>query len=120
MAEFDLKTPHVSCLYYLFKEGSLTSKELADRCDEDKAAISRSIDFLENKGYLKCESETKKRYKAQLSLTPEGLSVAEQVSEKIDGILDFVGKGLLDEERARFYESLRAISDNLEAFCEKY
>ena len=42
-AEFNLKSPHVSCLYYLLKHGNMTATELCELCDEDKAAISRSI-----------------------------------------------------------------------------
>lgn len=44
MAEFDLRSTHVSCLYYLYAENTLTAKELCDICDEDKAAISRSLE----------------------------------------------------------------------------
>ena len=58
MAEFGLKSPHVSCLYYLYTEESLTAKELADICDEDKAALSRSIVALEKLGYIYCDAET--------------------------------------------------------------
>ncbi len=120
MAEFELKAPHVSCLYYLYREGGLTAKELADRCDEDKAAISRSIDYLEERGYLTCNSSAKKRYKAPLALTDSGLEVAERISEKIDGILNIVGKGQDEEERHAFYRSLKTVSDNLEKIIEEY
>lgn len=48
MDEFNLKSTHVSCLYYLYEENSLTAKELCDVCDEDKAAISRSLDYIEH------------------------------------------------------------------------
>jgi len=51
MEEFDLKSPHVSCLYYLFKSNNLTATELCEICQEDKSAISRSLDYLESKGY---------------------------------------------------------------------
>ena len=47
MASFQLKGPHVSCLFYLYRGGPMTAAELCDRCDEDKAAISRSLDYLE-------------------------------------------------------------------------
>lgn len=47
MADFQLKGPHVSCLYYLSMQDGLTSAELCERADEDKAAISRSLDYLE-------------------------------------------------------------------------
>ena len=63
METFDLKGPHVSCLYYLYKSnGSLTLKELCDICDEDKAYISRAVDSLEKDGYIECNSKTEKRY----------------------------------------------------------
>ncbi len=120
MAEFDLKAPHVSCLYYLLRDGTLTSKELSDLCDEDKAAISRSIDFLETRGYLVCNSDAKKRYKARFFLTEDGKKIAAKITEKIDGILSFVGKSLEEKERQRFYDDLKSVSDNLESFCEKY
>ena len=56
MQKFNLKTPHVSCLYFLYKkDGSLTAKELCDVCDEDKAAISRSIEHLEKENFIKCD-----------------------------------------------------------------
>ena len=42
MADFELKGPHVSCLYYLSQQDGMTAAELCERCDEDKAAISRS------------------------------------------------------------------------------
>ena len=53
MEEFSLKSPHVSCLYYLYKsKGSLTATKLCEICDEDKAYISRSLDSLENSKYI--------------------------------------------------------------------
>ena len=61
MSEYNLKSPHVSCLYYLYKHNSLTAKELCDICDEDKSNVSRSIKFLEENGYLVCNSKKEKR-----------------------------------------------------------
>jgi DNA-binding MarR family transcriptional regulator len=120
MAEFNLKSPHVSCLYYLYKAEALTAKELSDMCDEDKAAISRSILHLEKSGYLVCDSQAKKRYKAPLLLTEEGRAVASRIAEKIDGVLDYVGGFMDQKERLEFYQTLSRISDNIQKFCEKY
>ena len=119
MAEFNLKSTHVSCLYYLYVESSLTAKELCDICDEDKGAISRSLDYLEKNGYLKCESNAEKRYKSPLELTELGKCVAEKISKKIERILDEASIGLTEENRVIFYQSLNLISDNLEKICEK-
>ena len=49
MLGFNLKGPHVVCIYYLYVKKSLTAKELCDLCEEDKANVSRNIDFLEKK-----------------------------------------------------------------------
>lgn len=120
MAEFHLKSPHVSCLYYLHKQKEMTAKELCDICDEDKAAVSRSIDYLEKNGYISCDSKTEKRYKSPLYLTELGEKIAKKIAEKIDGILDKASEGLSEENRKIFYSSLFLISENLQRICDKY
>ncbi len=119
MSEYRLKSPHVSCLYYLYKEETLTAKELSDICDEDKASLSRSIDQLEKSGYLSCDSDARKRYKAPLELTDAGREIAKIIVEKVDEILDFVGNCLDDSERISFYTSLEQISKRLDDYYEK-
>ena len=120
MAEFDLKSPHVSCLYYLYKEGALTLKALGDICDEDKAALSRSIDYLEKRGYVTLNNKKGMRYKAEISLSETGREVAGKVVRKIDGFLKDVGVSLGEEGRAALYSGLRTVNRDLEKICEKY
>ena len=55
MSEFHLKGPHVSCLYYLTQLGPLTAGQLCDRCEEDKAAVSRSLEYLEQNEPTLCD-----------------------------------------------------------------
>lgn len=120
MAEYNLKSPHVSCLYYLYKNGPLTSRELCDTCDEDKGAISRSLDYLEREGYITSNTNVKKRYKTPLTLTEKGIAVGKKVAEKIDNVLDYVGRRLDDGERERFYRSLEIICEDLKKVTDKY
>ena len=120
MAEYNLKAPHVSCLYYLYKNGPLTARELCDICDEDKGAVSRSLDYLERHEYISCDSETGKRYKAQLVLTKKGMEIGCRVAEKIDNVLNLIGCDMSDEDRAQFYGCLELISDDLKKITEKY
>ena len=119
MAEFNLKSTHVSCLYYLYGQRGLTAKELCEVCDEDKGAISRSIDFLETNGYLTCSSKTLKRYKCPVELTEKGEEVAKKLVDKIDKILEEASKGLNENDREIFYKSLSLIAGNLGNICEK-
>ncbi len=114
MAEFQLKGPYVSCLYYLSLTDGLTAAALCERCDEDKAAISRSLDDLEKSGYITCESSTGRRYRAPLHLTERGRAVCRGINERIDRIVDSASQGLSEAERKSMYRALTLISENLE------
>lgn len=120
MSEFNLKGPHVSCLYYLYKSGSVTAKELCDICAEDKANISRSIRHLEENGYLICHSKTAKRYQSPLILTEKGCQLGKHIAEKIDSVLAEASAGLDEQNRAIFYSSLALIHNNLQNICKEY
>ena len=121
MAEFNLKSPHVSCLYYLYKHsGTLTAKELCDICDEDKGAISRSIEYLEETGYIECNSKSEKRYKSPLILTDSGIAIGKFIAEKVDKILELASTGLSERNRKTFYDSLILIGNNLQKICDYY
>lgn len=119
MAEYNLRGPHISCLYYLYVSQGLTATDLCERCEEDKATISRSLEYLENNGYLTCESKSAKRYKSPLLLTEKGKEAGRKIAEKIDRILDEISIGLTEEERVAFYRSLTIISDGLDAISNK-
>lgn len=118
MAEYNLRSPHISCLYYLYRFNGLTATDLCERCEEDKATISRSLDYLEKNGYLSCETKSVKRYKSPLILTEKGELVGKKISEKIDRVLEDISVGLTEEERTRFYRSLSIISESLEKVAQ--
>lgn len=120
MSEYNLKGTHVSCLYYLYSEADLTATDLCERCEEDKATISRTLDYLEANGYLACKSKSAKRYKSPLFLTEKGSEVGKGIADKIDSILEEIGDGLSEEERAAFYRSLSIISESLKSLANKY
>lgn len=119
MADYNLKSVHVSCLYYLFLAGSLTATDLCERCEEDKATISRALDYLETKGYLTCESKSVKRYKSPFTLTEEGYEVGKKIVDKINFVLDTISTSLTEDERQVFYHSLSVISESLETVSKE-
>lgn len=114
MKEYHLKSIHVSCLYYLYKANGLTATRLCEKCEEDKATISRAVDYLEQNEYITCESKTIKRYNSQLLLTSKGQKVGKEIAQKIDYVLNEVGNGLSNEERESLYRSLAIINTSLE------
>ena len=119
MDDFGLKGTHVSCLYYLYLEEGMTAKELCEKCGEDKGAISRSLEYLEENDYIACDDNKEKRYRAVLFLTNKGKEVANKVSEKINKVLESVNVCMSDSERDIFYKGLVNIADNLENITEK-
>ncbi len=114
MSEYNLRSAHVSCLYYLYTNKGATATDLCERCEEDKATISRALDYLETNGYLTCETKSIKRYKSPLLLTDKGLKIGQKIADKIDGVLDAISGSLTEEERLAFYRSLSVISESLE------
>ena len=118
MADYHLRSAHVSCLYYVYSLGSVTSAELCEHCEEDKATISRALDHLEANGFVLRDSDRTKRYRSPLRLTERGQEAGKRIAEKIDTVLDTVSRTLTDEERAAFYRSLSAISRSLDAIAQ--
>ena len=119
MAEYNLRNSHVSCLYFIYMAGEITATELCEKCEEDKATISRAIDYLEKNGFVTCEIQNGKRYKSPLVLTEKGAIIGKKIGDKIDSVLDEIGIGLSDEERNEFYRSLTIISNSLENVANK-
>lgn len=119
MAEYNLRNSHVSCLYFIYMAGEITATELCEKCEEDKATISRAIDYLEKNGFVTCEIQNGKRYKSPLVLTEKGAIIGKKIGDKIDSALDQIGIGLSDAERTEFYRILSIISNSLEKVANK-
>ena len=119
MAEYNLRSAHVSCLYFIFKAQNITATELCEKCEEDKATISRALDYLEKNGFIICESKSVKRYKTPLALTEKGTVVGKKIADKIDGVLDNVGVGLSDNELKEFYRYLTIINDIIDGIANQ-
>ena len=118
MAEYNLRSSHVSCLYYLYTSYTLTATDLCELCEEDKATISRSLDYLEKNDFIACQTKDAKRYKSPLYLTEKGNEAGQKIAGKINNILDAISGGLTEEERVAFYRSLLIISNSLDAISK--
>lgn len=94
----------------------LTSGELTEHSDRDKAAVSRIVAEMTEKGLL-CRSSEDKTYKARLQLTDDGKKAADFVASRAKAAVEAVGRELSDENRAVFYSALGSIAKNLEQLC---
>lgn len=111
MTELGLKGAHAMCLFFLHHNPQgLTAAQLCQLCAEDKAAISRTLVSLQEKGYIRTGE---RKYRFPLRLTEAGTHVAQQLDDQICQWVSFGGDGLTDEERTVFYKALSHISENL-------
>lgn len=120
MQEFGLKASHTMCLYYLshHREG-LTPTMLTDLCCIDKAATSRTLKQLVEKGLVYSDIPREKRgYRNLYYLSGEGLKLAKSINQKIDQALDLGGLGISEEDRSNLYQSLKTINKNLDSYVE--
>ena len=118
-SKFNLTGPCVYCIYYLYKHNEgLTARELCLLCDEDKAAISRTLEHLEDNGFIVCNSSTKKRYNSPLLLTPKVNEVGKKFVNIIDNLLNEASTNVTIEERDALYSALTKICNNLQKICD--
>lgn len=119
MSEYNLRSAHVSCLYFIYRGDNITSTELCEKCEEDKATISRAIDYLKKNDFISSETNSSKKYKSPLVLTHKGGIAGKKIADKIDGVLNEVSIGLSNEERKEFYRCLSIISNSIELVANK-
>lgn len=118
MEKYGLKGPHAQCLLALHRhpEG-ITAAQLCQVCDKDKAAVSRMVAELEEKGLLNRDAVGGIRYRAMLKLTEQGQAAAEHVEQLAGRAVEEAGAGMTEQQRSIMYAALGLIADNLQAIC---
>lgn len=119
MEKMGLKSTHVSCLYNLYKSKHLTLTELCEVCDENKAAISRTVDYLVENKYVEKKYDETTKYKVPLTLTKKGEEIGQYIDKKVDEIVDLASVGINDKDREILYASLNSINKNLQMIANK-
>ena len=97
----------------------LTAAQLSELCEKDKAAVSRAVTELENRGLLIRSAQSSGTYRASLTLTETGLQAAKFVSARAAAAVEQAGKGLSDQDRQAFYAALGRIAANLDAISKE-
>ncbi len=120
MERMGLKAGYTMCLYNLGKhpEG-LTATQLVELCKEDKAAISRTLSQLSEKGLVAYElSEQKRSYRTSYHLTAKGKEAVAGIREKVYQALEKGSDGMTQEQRENLYAALERISRNLAEYLD--
>ena len=104
---------HARILDSLLTEDHITQKELADRCQMDATTMSRSLDKLQQSGFLNRKQDPASRRSFLICLTDAGRREARIVRRLLNYLDDQTWKGFEPDELERFHEYLKRVLDNL-------
>ncbi len=116
MEKHGYKGSYVHYLNAVAKYEGATATDLEEICNIDKAAVSRSIAEMEQKGLVKRESglnNYRRHYRAKIFLTEKGKEVAAMVHEKASAAVLAVGSTMSEDERKIVYSVLNRVFDEL-------
>jgi len=89
-------------------------ERLAEQLDIGKAAVSRTIDALEAKGYVARARRPGDRRSLSVRLTDKGLSIGAVVEGVYERLYALVGRGIAEEELLGIESLLARVASNLE------
>ena len=92
-------------------EGGITLGGLCEKCDKDKAAVSRAVAEMIKAGLIERTDGT--QYRACVRLTDAGREAAAFVKQRVETAVGEIGKGVTKTELASFYKTLDTITSNL-------
>ena len=119
MERYGLKAGHVTCLHHLNSSpDGLTLVQLTKLCEMDKAAVSRYMSALQEKGLVARENTENKKYRRIWSLTEAGRAIAIDLDGSIEDAVDAVGFFLTESDRLILYKDLELIDANLMALID--
>ncbi|MDE7454670.1 MAG: MarR family winged helix-turn-helix transcriptional regulator [Clostridia bacterium] len=117
MNKHDLKPIHVSCGYFLYRNPQgLTAKELGEMSLEDKAAISRALQTLQQRGYVQYVHGGRNEI---VQLTDEGKKLTADIAQRITDAVNACSANIKEDERVFLYNSLFEIAENLTNYYKK-
>lgn len=91
----------------------ITAAQLSEICDKDKAAVSRIVSEMIEKGLVVRKSATETMYRAKLTLSQEGEKVAQFVARRASAAIEAMGNELSEEQRKTLYFALDNIARKL-------
>ena len=109
----DLKFTQFHVLKQLAYFGHMTATELARSVDVDGGAMTRQLDQLEAKGYLRRQPHEQDRRALRIELTEAGQLLWKHLHESNMATLERAQKGLTELERANLLDYLERVLNAL-------
>lgn len=98
----------------LLEQGAMTQRELADRCMLDVTTMSRTIDKMQDAGYLLRTVNPSCRRSFLICITEKGKEKAAYVQKIFSDLDDQIWEGLSEGEMETLYATLLKIKNNFQ------
>lgn len=114
LKEYDISPEQWSLVFRVVERSGLTQKELSDSTYKDQANITRSIDRLEQKGFLKRIENPNDRRSFQLVPTQDAIALVERIIPLSQAFNAELTQGFSEEETKMLIALLNKVHHNLE------
>jgi DNA-binding MarR family transcriptional regulator len=108
----DITIDQILILQYLNAFPDLNQKEIADLVFKDNASLTRMIDLMVNKQFLKRSMNTEDRRRFKIEITPKGKEVLNKLEPLIGENRKKAFSGITDEELIQLDITLNKILSN--------
>ena len=99
-------------------DGGLPTLSVAERMIERTPGVTRLIDRMERKGWVRRERCTEDRRRVWCRITDEGLDLLGRLDEPIDSVDEILEGALTREELERFIESMNRVRAQIRALSD--
>jgi len=105
-------------LHLLMGDSEMSQERLADELDIGKAAISRAIDSLEEKGYVTRKEHPLDKRAHLVTLTEKAKAIGPAIEGVYNHVFDIVRRGIAEEDYDRMVHLMAHIAENLTSVQE--
>lgn len=120
LARTGLTIQEVHVLQFLLNNPELdTARDVVEYRGLAKSQVSQAVEQLAKRGLLRRVSDSEDRRVVHLSITSEGLPLAQEAGALQNQCLSLVLRGLTDAERTQFFGLLEKVFANMEMLSEK-
>jgi len=110
---FDITPEQFLVLDTLWDDGVQSQQEIADKIQKDKNSITKLIDALEKKNYVKRSQDKQDRRLNLINITDEGLKIKEAVTKIAMEATNMIIRDILLEDLYTFIRVAEKMLDNM-------
>ncbi len=116
LTPLNLTSAEGDILFHLLSDvGGLTQEKLTERLDVGKAAVSRTVDSLVKKGYVKREPHPSDARSHRVLATGKAEEIGLGIERAYNDVYELIKRDIPEEDFGRLALLLGRVADNLQA-----